>query len=596
MPWYSEEQIDEVRSRSDIVDVIGSYVKLKRSGGGYVGLCPFHSEKSPSFSVNPSMQIYKCFGCGVGGNVITFLMEYENLSFPEAMEQLAGRAGIQLPKKEMTAEQRQREGLRQTLLEINTKTARFYYAMLKSPQGKLGYDYLAGRGLSRETIVHFGLGYAGRGGGELYQYLKREGYPDSVLKETGLFKMDERGVYDKFWNRVMFPIMDVSSHVIGFGGRVMGDAKPKYLNSPETRIFDKSRNLFGLNYAKQGRRKQLILCEGYMDVIAMHQAGFTGAVASLGTAFTEQQASLLHRYTEEVLLIYDSDEAGVKAALRAIPILRQAGINGKVVRLEPYKDPDEFIRQEGAEAFAQRLEQAENSFFFEVEAGKRQFDITDPEQKTKFYHEVARKLLVFTDKVQRDNYMEAVAVRQGIRKEDLRQLVIRYGNQMPEGYQEQVRENRREKAKKEDKSEEGIRYSYRLLLSWLIETPDLFGPVRERIAPEDFLDERFGKVAAMLYEQLERGERELVATKIISCFEDAESQKMVAQMFQTNYQTEMNREEREKALNELIVRIKEYSIDKRMRNLTDMSELEALIQEKKKWQTPEKLHISLKDG
>lgn len=333
-----------------------------------------------------------------------------------------------------------------------------------------------------------------------------------------------------------------------------------------------------------------------MDVIAMHQAGFTGAVASLGTAFTEQQASLLHRYTEEVLLIYDSDEAGVKAALRAIPILRQAGINGKVVRLEPYKDPDEFIRQEGAEAFAQRLEQAENSFFFEVEAGKRQFDITDPEQKTKFYHEVARKLLVFTDKVQRDNYMEAVAVRQGIRKEDLRQLVIRYGNQMPEGYQEQVRENRREKAKKEDKSEEGIRYSYRLLLSWLIETPDLFGPVRERIAPEDFLDERFGKVAAMLYEQLERGERELVATKIISCFEDAESQKMVAQMFQTNYQTEMNREEREKALNELIVRIKEYSIDKRMRNLTDMSELEALIQEKKKWQTPEKLHISLKDG
>lgn len=595
MPWYSEQQIEEVRSRSDIVEVIGSYVKLKRSGGGYVGLCPFHSEKSPSFSVNPAMQIYKCFGCGVGGNVLTFLMEYENLSFPEAMEQLAGRAGIELPEKEMTAEQRQREGLRQTLLEINTKAARFYYAMLKSPRGKLGYDYLIGRGLSRETIVHFGLGYAGQGGGELYRYLKGEGYPDSVLKETGLFKMDERGVYDKFWNRVMFPIMDVSSHVIGFGGRVMGDAKPKYLNSPETKIFDKSRNLFGLNYAKQGRRKNLILCEGYMDVIAMHQAGFTGAVASLGTAFTEQQASLLRRYTEEVLLIYDSDEAGVKAALRAIPILRRAGINGKVVHLEPYKDPDELIRQEGAGAFEERLERAENSFFFEVEVAKRQFDFADPEQKTKFYHEVARKLLIFTDKVQRDNYMEAVAARQGIRKEDLRQLVIHYGNQMPEGFQEQDRETRRER-RKGDKPQEGIQYSYRLLLSWLIETPDLFGPIRERISPEDFLDERFGKVASMLYEQLERGERELVAAKIISCFQDAESQKMVAQMFQTNYQTEMNREEREKALNELIVRIKEYSIDKRMRNLTDMSELEALIQEKKKWQTPEKLHISLKDG
>lgn len=593
MPWYSEEQIEEVRSRSDIVEVIGNYVKLKRTGSGYVGLCPFHSEKSPSFSVNPARQMYKCFGCGVGGNVITFLMEYENYSFPEAMEHLAQRAGINLPKKEMTAEQKRQENLRQTLLEINTKAARFYYAMLKSPQGKLGYEYLTGRGLSEETIVHFGLGYSGQGGGELYQYLKKEGYSDSVLKETGLFKMDERGVYDKFWNRVMFPIMDVSNHVIGFGGRVMGDAKPKYLNSPETRIFDKSRNLFGLNYAKQGKRKNLILCEGYMDVIAMHQAGFTGAVASLGTAFTELQANLLRRYTEEVLLLYDSDEAGEKAALRAIPILRRAGISGKVVHLEPYKDPDEFIQKEGAKAFEERLEKAENSFFFQVEAAKKQFDMTDPEQKTKYYHEIARKLLVFTDKMQRDNYLEAVAARQGIRKEDLRELVIRYGNQLPEGYQENVKEIRRER-KKEDKSGEGINYSYRLLLSWLIERPELYEPVKERITPEDFLDENFGQVAAMLYEQLEQGQ--VVPAKIINHFQDVEGQKMVAQMFQTEYQTKMNREEQEKALNELIVRIKEYSIDNRMRHLTDMSELQALILEKKKWQKPEKLHISLKDG
>lgn len=593
MPWYSEEQIEEVRSRSDIVEVIGNYVKLKRSGSGYVGLCPFHSEKSPSFSVNPARQMYKCFGCGVGGNVITFLMEYENYSFPEAMEHLAERAGIALPKKEMTAEQKRQESLRQTLLEINTKAARFYYAMLKSPQGKLGYEYLKGRGLSDETILHFGLGFSGQGGGELYQYLKGEGYSDSVLKETGLFKIEERGAYDKFWNRVMFPIMDVSNHVIGFGGRVMGDAKPKYLNSPETKIFDKSRNLFGLNYAKQGKRKHMILCEGYMDVIAMHQAGFTGAVASLGTAFTELQANLLRRYTQEILLIYDSDEAGVKAALRAIPILRRAGINGKVVHLEPYKDPDEFIQKEGAQAFEERLNQAENSFFFEVEAAKKQFDMTDPEQKTRFYHEIARKLLIFTDKVQRDNYLEAVAARQGIRKEDLRELVIRYGNQLPEGYQEKVQEVRRER-KKEDKSGEGINYSYRLLLSWLIERPELYEPVKEFITPEDFLDDNFGKVARMLYEQLEQGD--LNPAKIISHFQDVDSQKMVAQMFQTDYQTEMNREEREKALNELIVRIKEYSIDNRMRSLTDMSELQRLIQEKKKWQTPEKLHISLKDG
>ena len=302
MPRYTEEQIEQVRSANDIVDVIGASVRLKRSGSGYVGLCPFHSEKSPSFSVNPARQMYKCFGCGVGGNVITFLMEYENYSFPEAMESLAERAGITLPKQEMTAKQKQEENLRSTLLEINAKAARYYYATLKSPKGKLGLEYLRGRQLSDETILRFGLGYAGQGGGELYRYLRHEGYDDRILRETGLFKMDERGVYDKFWNRVMFPIMDVNNRVIGFGGRVMGDAKPKYLNSPETKLFDKSRNLFGLNYAKQGKRKKFILCEGYMDVIALHQAGFSGAVASLGTAFTEQQANLLRRYTDEIYL------------------------------------------------------------------------------------------------------------------------------------------------------------------------------------------------------------------------------------------------------------------------------------------------------
>lgn len=592
MAWFSEEKIEEVRQRSDIVEVIGSYVRLKRSGSSYMGLCPFHSEKSPSFSVNPARQMYKCFGCGVGGNVITFVMEYENYSFPEAMQYLAERAGVELPQNEMTAEQRKQESLRTTLLEINTKAARFYYARLKSAQGKIGYDYLQQRGLSNETIVHFGLGYAGQGGDELYRYLRQQGYADSILKETGLFKMDERGVYDKFWNRVMFPIMDVSNHVIGFGGRVMGDAKPKYLNSPETRVFDKSRNLFGMNYARQGKRNHLILCEGYMDVIALHQAGFTNAVASLGTAFTEQQANLMRRYTKEVLLTYDSDGAGQKAALRAIPILRKAGLIGKVVHMEPYKDPDEFIEGLGAEEFEKRLADAQNSFFFEIEIAKNSYDMADPEQKTAFYHEIAQKLLIFTDKVQRDNYLEAVAAKYGIRKEDLRELVIRYSNRMPEGYTENQTERELKKSRK--KEEEGIGYSYRLLLSWLIEDPKLYEPVCRLITPEDFYEENYHIVATMLYEQLAKGE--LLPAKIINYFQDVENQKMVAQMFQTDFQTSMNAEEKEKALNELIIRIKEYSIDHRMRNLTDMGQLQSLILEKKQWQTPDKLHISLKDG
>ena len=592
MPWYSEEQIEEVRSRSDIVSVIGRYVRLKRAGSGYTGLCPFHNEKTPSFHVNPARQMYKCFGCGVGGNVLTFVMEYENLTFPEAMEMLAQEAGIELPKQELTAQQKQQESLRQTLLEINKKAARYYFALLKSPRGKHGYDYLTGRGLSDETILHFGLGYAGQGGGELYQYMKKEGYSDSVLKETGLFKMDERGAYDKFWNRVMFPIMDANNRVIGFGGRVMGDAKPKYLNSPETKIFDKSRNLFGLNYAKRGKRSNMILCEGYMDVIALHQAGFTNAVASLGTAFTEQQANLIRRYTDEVLLTYDSDGAGIKAAMRAIPMLRRAGITGKVIHMEPYKDPDEFIKNLGAEEFEKRMEEAQNSFFFEIEVIKKNYSMSDPEQKTKFIHETARKLLVFEDKIQRDNYLEAVAARYNIKTEDLRQLVVRYGNQMPSGYQEVMEERQQERIRKGKKKEtrEGISYSYRLLLSWLIEEPKLFVQIREWIKPEDFEEGLYRTVAKELYDQLDRGDLE--PARIIGHFEEVEDQNKVASMFQTSFGSKIENDEKKKAITDLILKIKEHSIERQAGQITDLNELQKLVQQKKMLQGAVNLHIS----
>lgn len=592
MPWYSEEQIEEVRSRSDIVSVIGRYVRLKRAGSGYTGLCPFHNEKTPSFHVNPARQMYKCFGCGVGGNVLTFVMEYENLTFPEAMEMLAQEAGIELPKQEMTAQQKQQESLRQTLLEINKKAARYYFALLKSPRGKPGYDYLTGRGLSDETILHFGLGYAGQGGGELYQYMKKEGYSDSVLKETGLFKMDERGAFDKFWNRVMFPIMDANNRVIGFGGRVMGDAKPKYLNSPETKIFDKSRNLFGLNYAKRGKRSNMILCEGYMDVIALHQAGFTNAVASLGTAFTEQQANLIRRYTDEVLLTYDSDGAGIKAAMRAIPMLRRAGITGKVIHMEPYKDPDEFIKNLGAEEFEKRMEEAQNSFFFEIEVIKKNYSMSDPEQKTKFVHETARKLLVFEDKIQRDNYLEAVAARYNIKTEDLRQLVVRYGNQMPSGYQEVMEERQQERIRKGKKKEtrEGISYSYRLLLSWLIEEPKLFVQIREWVKPEDFEEGLYRTVAKELYDQLDRGDLE--PARIIGHFEEVEDQNKVASMFQTSFGSKIENDEKKKAITDLILKIKEHSIERQAGQITDLNELQKLVQQKKMLQGAVNLHIS----
>ena len=350
MPIYSSEVIEEVVSRNDIVDVISGYIKLKKSGSSYVGLCPFHNEKSPSFSVSGTKQMYHCFGCGVGGNVITFVMEYENYTFPEAVKMLADRAGIALPVMEYSGEDRRERDIKTKLLEINKIAATFYYHQLKSPAGQSGLDYLKKRQLSDKTINTFGLGYAPQLTGDLYRMLKEKGYDDELLKESGLFTY-EKGIREKFWNRVIFPIMDINNKVIGFGGRVMGDGKPKYLNSPETKLFDKSKNLYGLNFARSSRKNNLIICEGYMDVISMHQAGFNQAVASLGTALTPGHARLMKRYTDNVLITYDSDEAGVKAALRAIPILKEAGLSTKVINMRPYKDPDEFIKALGTEAF-----------------------------------------------------------------------------------------------------------------------------------------------------------------------------------------------------------------------------------------------------
>ena len=422
--YYSDDLIEEIRMKNDIVDVISGYVRLQKKGSSYFGLCPFHNEKSPSFSVSPGKQMYYCFGCGAGGNVFTFIMEYENFTFMEAVKYLADRAGIKLPEQEYSREARAAADLKTVLLEVNKKAASFYYYQLRQESGKQAYDYLKNRALSDETMKAFGLGYSSKYSDSLYRYLKEKGYSDQILKEAGLFTFDERqGMRDKFWNRVMFPIMDVNNRVIGFGGRVMGDAKPKYLNSPETKIFDKSRNLYGLNIARKTRKNYLIICEGYMDVISMHQAGFTNAVASLGTALTSGHASLMRRYTKEVLLTYDSDEAGQKAALRGIPILREAGICPRIVNLSPYKDPDEFIKAEGKEAFEERLENAMNYFLFEVQVMEKEYDLSDPEGKTRFYRAIAAKLLEFPEELERNNYIESISEKYRIRQEDLRRMV-----------------------------------------------------------------------------------------------------------------------------------------------------------------------------
>ena len=587
--FYPEDIVEEVRTKNDIVDIVSGYVKLQKKGSNYFGLCPFHNEKSPSFSVSPSKQMYYCFGCGAGGNAITFLMEYENYSFPEALQVLADRAGVELPKEEMTKEARAQADLRATLLEINKLAANYFYYQLKQPQGKLGYDYLTGRKLSDATILHFGLGFANKTSDDLYRYLKSKGYKDEILKETGLVSIEERGTHDKFWNRVMFPIMDVNNRVIGFGGRVMGDGAPKYLNSPETRLFDKSRNLYGLNYARSSRKKYMLICEGYMDVIAMHQAGFTNAVASLGTAFTSQHAMLIKRYTDQVILTYDSDGAGVKAALRAIPILKEVGISCKVLNMKPYKDPDEFIKNMGAEAFQERIDQAQNSFLFEIEVLKRDYNLEDPEQKTNFYNAVARKLLEFPEALERDNYTQAVAREQLIPYQELKQLVSRLSSRIvPGAEQTQTREEFSPRERKKEK-EDGARQSQRLLLTWLIEDPKLFDKIEGIITPDDFREDLYHQVAQMVFDGHARGD--VNPAGILNHFiNDEEQYKEVAALFNASLKESLNNEEQKKAFSETVIKVRKHSLDEASRNASDIETLQKIIQAQSALKT---LHISL---
>ena len=589
--YYSYEIIEEVRSKNDIVDVISSYVKLQKKGSSYFGLCPFHNEKSPSFSVSREKQMYYCFGCGAGGNVFTFLMEYENYSFQEALKYLADRAGVELPEAEYSKEARERADQKAILLEINKVAAQYFYVQLKSPQGAHALSYLKDRGLSDEMIHSFGLGYSNKYSNDLYQYLKSKGYRDELIVKAGLVTVDERyGVSDKFWNRVMFPIMDSNSRVIGFGGRVMGDAKPKYLNSPETMIFDKSRNLYGLNRARSSRKPYFLLCEGYMDVISLHQAGFSNAVASLGTALTPGHASLIKRYVKEVYLTYDSDEAGTKAALRAMPILKDVGITARIIRMEPYKDPDEFIKHLGAEAFEERIHKARNGFMFGLEVLERDYDLTTPEGKTDFMKEAAKRLTQFDEEIERSNYIEAVAKTYHVGFEELRKLVLKMAVQT--GLAKQVERPKRLDGKSREK-EDGHVKSQKILLTWLIEDEGIFNQIRRYITPDDFTGELYKKVAALLYEQYEG--QDVNPARIMNHFTDEEEHREVASLFHTKIRELTTISEQEKALKETIIRVKGHSIDTAAKNLapTDIAGLQRLMEAKRELQYLEKLHISI---
>lgn len=590
--YYSDELVEEIRTKNDIVDIVSGYVKLTKKGANYFGLCPFHNENSPSFSVSGMKQIYYCFGCGAGGDVFRFLMNYENFTFQEALKTLAQRAGVDLPEAEYSAKAKQAADKKAVLLEINKEAAKYFYYQLRGKQGEIGYRYLTQRGLSDETLKKFGLGFANKTSSDLVLYLKSKGYKDEQIIQAGLASADERyGVQDKFWNRVIFPIMDIHHRAIGFGGRVMGEGNPKYLNSPETPIFDKSRNLYGLNFARAARKKNIILCEGYMDVIALHQAGFTQAVASLGTAFTLGQAGLLQRYTDQVLLAYDSDTAGTSAALRALGILREAGLSGKVIQLKPYKDPDEFIQNLGKDAFQERIDQAENGFLFEIGVLEQSFDFSDPEEKTGFHREIAGKLCQFSEEMERNNYLDTVADKYQINRESLRKMV--------EGYAARTglaRPFERPKSgiQAKNKAKEGIRRAQRLLITWLTEEPRLYGKVKKYLTAADFTDELYKKVAVKLFEDFESGK--FSPASMMNLFDEEEEQRQVAELFNTKIELSDSPGGREKAFHDILLNVKRNSLEYYSGRMGgDVTALNQVLEGKKALEELNKTHISLEE-
>lgn len=589
--YYSDEIVEEVRQRNDIVDVINGYVSLKHKGSSYTACCPFHHEKTPSFHVNRDKQFYHCFGCGVGGNVFTFVMEYENFSFPEAVKFLADRAGMALPEVSMTGEDKKREEYKVTLKEMNrTAAGYFHYLMKHTEHGKKAYDYFRNRGLTDETIDSFALGYSDIYRDDLYRYLKNKGYTDSQLKNSGLVEISEKyGGTDKFWNRAMIPILDVNSKVIGFGGRVMGDGEPKYINTKETEVFDKSRNLFAMNIARRSKRKGIICCEGYMDVISMHQAGFDNAVASLGTAFTTGHANIIRRYTDSVYLAYDSDGAGVRATLKVIGILRDTGLSARVIDMSPYKDPDEFIGALGSEAFEERIEKAETGIMFEIRILSGQYNQRDPAEKTQFQNETAKCLSRIQDVLERNNYIDAVASQYMIDKSALYDKVKEYG--VSEVYKTSGSyDYMDDRPKGENKNNEDYP-AHKLMLTWLVNEPELFHSIDGIITENDFPEGIYRETATHIFGQL-RNDGKAEPARIINAFETLESQRMAADILQTNLQMNFS-PDRAGAVTDVVRKIRGASIKKQMSETKDAAVMQRLIKEKNEITN---LNISLNNG
>ena len=582
---YPREVIDEVRLQNDIVEVISQYVPLKQKGSSYFGLCPFHNEKTASFSVNSEKQFYYCFGCGAAGNVFSFLMEMENCDFPEAMKRLADRAHITLPEPEKNAQAIAAEQLKQRLFDIHTTAGRFFYDCLQSDEGKEARAYLQKRQMDPRIARKFGIGYSPDRYDALFKHLKEKGFSVSDILKTGLVleNKDGKGYHDRFRGRLMFPIFDVQGRVVGFGGRILAKGEPKYLNSPETILFSKSRNLYGLNFAKAARKRELILVEGYMDMLSIYQAGFHNVVASLGTAFNQEHARTLNRFADDVILLYDSDEAGTNAALRAIPVLVKNGFRVKVTQVPDGKDPDEFIKAKGAAEFSKLLVNAVHYISFEIACIQRKYNLKNLEHRVRFATEAAEILAKLDSEIERNVYLGEVSRVTGVEEEAIRSEIGKLMRKEEEAFQKEA-ERRQQNLKTYSiegrKTEKGLMEAQRSLLYYCAQHQGVYDILKTILEEDDFTEEVFRRAFGYIGE-LWSTSGHVFPADLVSRFEETKEQKMVTEIFAVQLPTE-NGADMEKAINEQVRRLKRTKIDHLTANATTVEEIQRLVEAKRK--------------
>lgn len=589
---YSQNVIEDVRLGNDIVDVIGGYVSLKQRGHSFVGLCPFHNEKTPSFFVNSDEQLYHCFGCSAGGNVYSFVMQMENLGFVDAVKFLADRINYSLPEGNYNSVLSPNEKIKEVLLEIHKKAARFFYNMLISSDGTDAVKYLEQRGISEKVRRKYGLGFSGSFGNSLFKYLSEEGYDIEMLLKSGLILQNKNGgYYDKFYNRLMFPIIDVRGNIIAFGGRVIGNGEPKYLNSPDTPIFKKSYNMYSLNFAKKVRTRELIIVEGYMDVISLFQNGFTNVVASLGTAFNNAHASVIRKYADKVILLFDSDNAGTNATLKAIPPLLENGVRPKVLQVTGAKDPDEYIKKFGPEAFGELLKTAKSYIVFQIECERKKHNIDNIDDKILFTNKAAEILSALENKIERDAYVKEISQTTGISESAIiDEINKRTGNSAVLSAKKKYKKY---DAKVNNTSRShGVEEARRDILKIMALDKSVCKKISDFLSPEEFGDNRYSKLAEII-NSLHSQNKEIRSAELVSFFDSVEEQQVVSEIFL------LQKEDKdivvaEKAINDQIILIKEYYIDHiLMPTITDVAEMQKALDKKR---AVKNLNITLSDG